>query len=321
MNATERSILEQFPYWHGALETNLDAAALRRDCLTVVVGCGTSYYLAQTIVAQFNALGHEALAVPGGEWHLRRQYFVPLEKPVQVLALSRSGETTETLAAARASLERGEHVVGVTCEADSSLTRACTHCVYVPTHPDEDIVMTSSASLMLLIGLRLAGTVLTEDAILAAQGLLEASRTRFDAILREQTHFVYLGGGALYGMASEGALKLMEMSLSYAQAYHPLEYRHGPISLLDERSLAVLLYQPEALEEESKLSAELRGKGARVIGFGGPGDLGLEVSESSSALRGLIVLPSLQWLGERVAQAKGMNTREPRHLTKVVVLT
>jgi glutamine---fructose-6-phosphate transaminase (isomerizing) len=66
--------------------------------------------------------------------------------------------------------------------------------------------------------------------------------------------------------------------------------------------------------------AELREKGAKVIGFGGTGNLSLELPETSS-LRGLIALPTLQWLGERVAQSKGLNTREPRHLTKVVVLT
>jgi glutamine---fructose-6-phosphate transaminase (isomerizing) len=115
-------------------------------------------------------------------------------------------------------------------------------------------------------------------------------------------------------------LKLMEMSLSYSQAYHPLEYRHGPISLVDGCSLVVMLYQADETEE-SKLVQELQAKGAKVIGIGGPGDLSLELQVDDLALCGLIALPTLQWLGERVAQSKGLDTRAPRHLTKVVVLT
>jgi glutamine---fructose-6-phosphate transaminase (isomerizing) len=320
MNQTEQTILEQFQYWHAALELNLEPAKLKPNVAVVVIGCGTSYYLAQTIAASMNANGLEAIAVPGGEWNLRREQFVPNGKQVQILALSRSGETSETVAAAKRSLERDERVIGITCEANSSLTRTCTHCVYAPTHPLEDIVMTTSASLMLLVGLALAGLRITTEQIDRAQQVLEDSRFRFDSLVNGRTHFVYLGGGSLYGIANEGALKLMEMSLSFSQAYHPLEYRHGPISLIDERSLVVVLYQFDALEE-SKLVHELQSKGATVIGVAGPGDLSLEIPISDDAIRGLLALPALQWLGERVAQSKGLDTRAPRHLTKVVLLT
>lgn len=320
MNATEQTITEQFGYWKGALNLDLSAAELEPSTPTVVIGCGSSYYLAQTIAASLNLNGREAIAVPSGEWNLRPEYFVPSSERVQVLAISRSGETTETVAAANASRVRGQRVVGITCEANSSLTRACTVCVYIPTHPVEDIVMTTSASLMLLVGLRLAGLTITTDTVSHAQHTLETVRGTLDTLVAGRSHFVYLGGGALYGIANEGALKLMEMSLSYAQAYHPLEYRHGPISLVDERTLAVILYQPDTTEE-SELVLELQSKGARVIGVGGPGDFSFEINHADPALLGLIVLPSLQWLGERVAQAKGLDTRVPRHLTKVVVLT
>jgi glutamine---fructose-6-phosphate transaminase (isomerizing) len=319
MNATEQTILEQFDYWRQALKLDLHTAQLEPGPVAVI-GCGTSYYLAQCLAAVLNASpNHGAIAVPSGEWHLRRRSYIP-EVKVQVLALSRSGSTTETVAAAKASLEAGMRVIGITCEPNSELAKVSTHCVYAPTHPLEDIVMTTSASLMLLIGLALTGTTITPEGINQAQHLLEQNKNQLDSLIQGRSHFVYLGGGALYGIASEGALKLMEMSLSFSQAYHPLEYRHGPISLIDTHSLAVMLYSPETLEEESKLVAELREKGAKVIGFGGAGNLSLALPETSS-LRGLIALPTLQWLGERVAQSKGLNTREPRHLTKVVVLT
>jgi glutamine---fructose-6-phosphate transaminase (isomerizing) len=318
MNATEQTILKQFDFWQQALTLDLSAAQLLPGPV-VVIGCGTSYYLAQSIAAALNQNpNHSAIAVPSGEWHLRRHDYIGDTK-VQILALSRSGSTTETIAAAKASLEAGERVIGISCEPNSELAKVSSQCIYAPTHPLEDIVMTTSASLMLLVGLALAGQKITSQQIQAAQKLLEDHKNHFDRLIQNRSHFVYLGGGALYGIASEGALKLMEMSLSFSQAYHPLEYRHGPISLIDEHSLVVMLYSPDTLEQESKLVTELREKGAKVIGFGGVGDLNLELSETSS-LRGLIALPTLQWLGERVAQSKGLNTREPRHLTKVVVL-
>jgi glucosamine--fructose-6-phosphate aminotransferase (isomerizing) len=103
------------------------------------------------------------------------------------------------------------------------------------------------------------------------------------------------------------------------QAFHPLEYRHGPISLVDEQTVAVLLHSADGLEAELRIAGELRAKGALVISLGGRGDLGFPVDVPPS-LRPLVYLPALQVLGERVAQQKGLDTAAPRHLTKVVVL-
>jgi glucosamine--fructose-6-phosphate aminotransferase (isomerizing) len=111
----------------------------------------------------------------------------------------------------------------------------------------------------------------------------------------------------------------MEMSQTFTQAFHPLEYRHGPISLVDNRTAAVMLYSTEHRETEAKLVAELQDKDVRVIGFGGPGDASFDV-RCDPALVGLACLPALQLLGERAAQAHNIDTVAPRHLTKVVTL-
>jgi glucosamine--fructose-6-phosphate aminotransferase (isomerizing) len=111
----------------------------------------------------------------------------------------------------------------------------------------------------------------------------------------------------------------MEMSQVFTQGFHPLEYRHGPISLVDERTAAVMLYSAGQKEAEAKLVRELQEKGARVIGFGGPGDAGFDV-RCDAAFSGLACMPALQLLGERAAQARNIDTSAPRHLTKVVTL-
>lgn len=316
MNTTTRSITEQFPYWEQA---PVPALSLRTDQQHVVVGCGTSYYLAQSVAAALNEAGVPALAVPGSEWLSRPEAYLSVAAHPQVIALSRSGESTETVQAAARSRATGLTVTGLTCEEGSSLTRNADHVLYARTHPEEGIVMTASASLMLLAGLRLAGLQVGTPEIQAAQTLLELAEGQLAALIAGRSHFVFLGGGQLFGVAQEGALKLQEMSLSYTQAYHPMEYRHGPVSLVDERTLVVMLYHPGTQGEEEQLARELQGKGARVLGLGGAGDLSFELSGDAN-LRALTVLPTLQMLGEYVARSKNLNSEAPRWLTKVVTL-
>lgn len=316
MGPTEQTIFEQFPYWRDAIAPL--APAGQPDML-VFVGCGTSYNLALSLATIANDAGRRAVAVPGGEWLTRPANYLPDWKRAHVVALSRSGETTETVAAAKASRAAGAFVTAITVEPESSLAKNCDRLVAAATHPVEGVVMTVSASLMLLLGIQLVGHAVAPSVIDTARGLLESLDAELPALIADRSHFVYLGGGQNYGIALEGALKLMEMSQIFTQAFHPLEYRHGPISLVDERTMAVMLYSPDQRDAEARLVREVQDKGARVVGFGGPGDTSFDVSVAP-VLTGLACLPALQLLGERAAQSRNINTVAPRHLTKVVTL-
>jgi glucosamine--fructose-6-phosphate aminotransferase (isomerizing) len=316
MGRTEQSIFEQFPYWRAALAPLSPPQPAE---ILVFVGCGTSYNLALSLAALANASGRPAIAVPGGEWASSPESYWPRWQKAHVVALSRSGETTETVAAAKATRAAGAYVTAITVEKTSALAANCDRMVAAETHPAEGIVMTSSSSLMLLLGIALLGHAVPPALIDTAQVVLEDLDARLPALIADRSHFVYLGGGPLYGVALEGALKLMEMSQIFTQAFHPLEYRHGPVSLVDERTAAVMLYGAGRREAEAKLVGELQDKGARVIAFGGPGDASFEVP-CDPPLFGLACLPALQLLGERAAQAHNIDTVAPRHLTKVVTL-
>jgi glucosamine--fructose-6-phosphate aminotransferase (isomerizing) len=272
-----------------------------------------------SLAALGNAAGRPAIAVPGGEWANRAASYWANPKAAHVVALSRSGETTETVAAAKASRAAGIFVTGITVESDSALAANSDRVVTAATDPREGIVMTTSASLMLQLGAALIGRTISEAAIAQAESLLRDVDAKVTPRIGGRSHFVYLGGGAQYGIAAEGALKLMEMSQSYTQHFHPLEYRHGPISLVDDQTLAVLIYSRDQHDAEATLAGELQAKGALVIGLGGPGDIALAPAVDPT-LAGLTYLPVLQLLGERVAQANGLDTAAPRHLTRVVVL-
>lgn len=316
MNTTEKVILEQFPYWEQAIGSN---SAIEGAELLVFVGCGTSYNLALSLAACSNMAGRRAIAAPGAEWHSRPSAFWPDWRKTHVVALSRSGETSETVAAARSSRAAGAFVTAITVEADSALAKNCDRLIATPTHPEEGIVMTVSASLMVLLGLQMIGQDVPRSLVSAARQLASALDAELPQIIADRSHFVFLGSGPLFGVALEGALKLMEMSQIMTQAFHPLEYRHGPISLVDDKTVAVMLYSQDRKDAEIKLAEELQEKGALVIGIGGPGNIGLPVDVDLS-LAGLVVLPALQILGERAAQARRIDTVSPRHLTKVVTL-
>jgi glucosamine--fructose-6-phosphate aminotransferase (isomerizing) len=302
MNVTERVIQEQFQFWPAALAV---PSLERSQTNFVVVGCGTSYHLAQTIASSFNLKGLRAIAVPGGEWARHRHAYVANDVGVHVIALSRSGESSETVQALQVSRAAGLKTTAITCEANSSVTRHADTVVFARTHP--------------LMGLRMAGIAVEQRVAEDAKAAMKQLDSMLAGALRGRSHFVYLGAGPMYGIAGEGSIKVQEMSLSYAQTYHTMEYRHGPISLVDDKTFAVLLYNADTLEEEARLAAELSDKGALVVGFGGPGDIEINLGGTPET-HSIVALPALQILGERVAALHGLDTSAPRHLNKVVLL-
>lgn len=316
MALTIDGITGQFDYWRKA---QMPAALPASDAMRVVIGCGTSYNLALAVASALCAAGRRAIGVPAGEWFDRPDAYLPKGVDANIIALSRSGTTTETVRAAQASRERGLHVTGISCAPDTALEAASDIAIVYDTHPSEGIVMTSSASLMLLAGYALAGLKVDDALTMQAEALLDAMHAADTASFHARDHIVFLGGGAHYGVMLEGGLKLMEMAITATQTFHPGEYRHGPISLIDEGSAVVMLYHSDTAKADAELTREVQDKGAFVIGIGGPGDVTLPVVARGD-LAGAEALPALQLLGERHAQSKDIDTTAPRHLSKVVVL-
>src|SRR5215470_3742964 len=122
MGRTEQSIFEQFPYWRAAIAPVDPPEAAE---VIVFIGCGTSYNLALSLASLANASGRPAIAVPGGEWAEVPQCYWPRWQKAHVVALSRSGETTETVLAAKASRAAGAYVTAITVEKASTLAGDC----------------------------------------------------------------------------------------------------------------------------------------------------------------------------------------------------
>ena len=322
----------------GAIRTLFSEHEFREVLFT---GCGSTHYLSLAAAATFQGLtGIRAWGLPASELLLFPQSSYGPQDTLLV-AVSRSGETTETLRAARAFREqRSAPVVVITCYPKSTLARevAETDILLVARQGQEkSIAQTRSFSSMLIAAQGFSGTVKNSIPYIKA---LEGLPLIGDWLLQEKAglaqqlgeemglqRFFFLGSGPNYGMACEAMLKMKEMSLSYSEAFHFLEFRHGPKSMVDESTLVVGLISKGGREREIEVLEEMQELGATILALADY-ELGLEdfahvvafESGTSDWARGVLYLPILQLMACHRAMAKGLDPDRPTHLDAVVRL-
>ena len=304
------------------------------------VACGSSYYLSQTIAAQWAKLLQVACtAVPASELLFAQHETMKRTGARQAVLLSRSGKTTEVLRAAQWLKTEAVRTLGVTCSERSVLEELCTHTLKLPWADEKSMVMTRSFTSILLfferLGAKFAGNAALASALDAlpektATWLGEnADKIRAFGTKRRFADFVFLGQGAHYWLAQEAALKMTEMSSSYAQAYHTLEFRHGPKSIASGETLITFLLSEAAAEEEILMAGELKKLGAATLVVANRAttelrrdcDLLIELglNEPEYARMAMTAIPA-QLLGLAVGLRKGLNPDKPKNLTRAVVL-
>jgi len=304
------------------------------------VACGSSYYLSRTIAAQWTKLLRIACtAVPASELLFSRHETMKRTGARQVALLSRSGKTTEVLRAAQWLKSEAVRTLGVTCSESSVLEELCTHTLTLPWADEKSMVMTRSFTSILLFFERLGAKLAGDAALVSAlDALPEKTATWLAAIAdkiralgtkRRFADFVFLGQGAHYWLAQEAALKMTEMSSSYAQAYHTLEFRHGPKAIASDETLITFFLSETAADEEILLARELRKLGAATLVVANratpelrrASDLLIELglSEPEYARMAMTAIPA-QLLGLAVGLRKGLNPDIPKNLTHAVVL-
>lgn len=341
---TRTEILDQFTAWESALSDTLRQEARLRELFqrkpfaeVVFIGCGSTYYLSLVAAAIFRALtGIRARALPASELFLFPSSFLVKHGPILLVAISRSGETTETLQAVRA-FKRGygNDVLAITCYEDSSLVAECPNSLVAKEAKEASIVQTCSFSSMLLIAQLCAG-IAAGRADYCEQ--LKALPIHGERVIEEQhclikelgeneefDEFVFLGSGPNYGLACEAMLKMKEMSLSPSEAFHFLEFRHGPKSAVNEKTLVVGLLSDSARDYEMAVLEEARAIGAKTLVLTDQGeeeaDYLVQLNSGLSELaRGVLYMPLLQLLAYYKALSRGLNPDIPPHLDAVVRL-
>ncbi len=340
---TFQEILGQPEAWAAAIRS-FEAAALEIDAFfrenhvdeVLFTGCGSSYYLSMTAAAAFQQVtGLRASAVPASEiLQFPGSVFVPGSHPL-VVGSSRSGATTETVRALEVARRRRIPTLCLTCTRRSPLARGADRCLHSPKGTEQSIVMTKSVSSLLLLGLLLAASRASTPALredlrrlpILGKRVIKVALSVMQTLGADATRFVFLGGGPAHGIAWEAMLKMTEMAQRPAVAYHPLEFRHGPIAMAGPGTVVVLFGSRAGARLEADLARDLRRHGAMVVrlrdDWQGMAEVDVDVAlgvRLSDEARCLLYIPFAQALAYHRAVGAGLDPDRPRHLTRAVHL-
>jgi glutamine---fructose-6-phosphate transaminase (isomerizing) len=325
-------------------EVGLDLWGIDR---VVIVACGTAYHA--------GLLGKHAI-----EKHARipvevviaseYRYANPIgDDHTLVVAISQSGETTDTLAAVQAAQGLGARVLAVTNTRGSLITREADAVLITKAGPEICVASTKAfvcqVAVLDLLALALAGIrgaiperdlrEMGRDLRLAPEkveetlGLLGNRVEEAVGVFEDARCSLFLGRGISYPVALEGALKLKEISYLPSEGYPAGEMKHGPIALVDEHC-PVIAVLGEGLIRHKTLSnvEETLARGASVIAVAREGDKGAEsmthlvlpTPEAPEILAPYISSVPLQLLAYHVAKNRGLDVDKPRNLAKSVTV-
>jgi glutamine---fructose-6-phosphate transaminase (isomerizing) len=333
-----QSVLQQLKQ-NGATETILQTG--NRKASWLFVGCGTSFYLADAAATSWTLLtGELARAVPGSEVLLYPALTRSDSTDLRSIVISRSGRTSEAVRAAHVLRKKMQiPTIGITCAEKSELEAECDTTLVLKAADEKSTVMTRSFTSMLIslqwTAARRAGNAefcnsLQEMAIQFATRI--GSLAEYMEAFVERRSFedyVFLGQGPFHGIAREAALKVMEMSCSYSQSFHTLEFRHGPKAIVTPRTALTFFLSQSGLLSEIEVLEEMKELGGVTISVCNvanenirrASDLVLELNLPGDELTGLVahIVPA-QWMGFFTGLGKGLNPDQPKNLTRVVVL-
>jgi glucosamine--fructose-6-phosphate aminotransferase (isomerizing) len=345
---TWKEIVSQGEAWRGVLEELardeiadefLNGFSEAQRC--IFVGCGTSYYLAEAAARSWAMLtGQPAHPIPASEVLLFPNLLLSEGKGLCAITISRSGQTSETVRAAR--ILRQELRIptfGISCARASDLEKSCQGTIVLSYCDETSTVMTKSFTGMLLALQFLAARFANNPQFIAdLRTMADRFSLRISALgdLLEEfnrrnnfENFVFLGQGAFYGIAREASLKLMEMSCSYSQFFHTLEFRHGPRAIVSPKACVTFFLGESTRDVEVEVLQEVKEAGGTTVaicnrtstGVSESADLVIEMKADvpELALLAPYSVPG-QFSGFFQGIRKGLNPDEPRNLSRVVIL-
>ena len=324
---------------------NMTEAELREIKRINILACGTSWHAAligEYIIEEYARIPVEV------EYASEFRYRNPIVEPNTVtLAISQSGETIDTLEAMREARRRGSRVLGISNVVGSTIARESDGGVYIHAGPEIGVASTKAftsqvtvlSSLALLLGRlrvmsRREGTEQIEylrKLPEQVQSILEKN-AQIEKISREyakDTNFLYLGRGANFPVALEGALKLKEISYIHAEGYPAAEMKHGPIALIDDNMpVVVICPRDNAYQKILGNIQEVKARKGRLIVICNEGDSEaaamadhvIEIPMTLDFLYPILTVIPLQLLAYHIAVLRGCNVDQPRNLAKSVTV-
>ncbi|UCG74891.1 MAG: glutamine--fructose-6-phosphate transaminase (isomerizing) [Gemmatimonadota bacterium] len=311
----------------------------------IFTACGTSWHAA--LVGEY--LLEEYARIPVEvEYASEFRYRNPvIPEHTVVVAISQSGETADTLAALREAKRRGATTMGIVNVVGSTIARETDGGVYTHTGPEIGVASTKAftgqltvLSLFALLLARRRGMSILQgrevvsalrelpgkvEAVLQSQEQLE----RIAEAYADHPNFLYLGRGAHFPIALEGALKLKEISYIHAEGYPAAEMKHGPIALIDEAMPVVVLGPDDSVYPKVVSNVEeVKARGGKVIAVVSEGDSHLRnkvdhvisVPSTIEMLQPILTVLPLQLLAYLIAVRRGCPVDQPRNLAKSVTV-
>lgn len=327
-------------------ELGLDADAIASAERIWIIACGSSWHAGLVGKYLFEEMVQTPVQVDiGSEFRYRNPL---IHKNDLLVAISQSGETADTLAAAREAKRKGARVLAVVNVVGSTLARESDGVLYTRCGPEISVASTKAftgqLTALYLLALYVARIRRVLTAIEAREWLERymALPGRVEHILRREAeiiaiakryhqkrNFLYLGRGINYPIALEGALKLKEISYIHAEGYAAGEMKHGPIALIDKDMPVVVLAPRDRLYDKTVSNLmEVKAREAPVIAFVSEGEreLGQEadavfsIPDVPSLLTPILYTTALQLLSYHMAVMRNIDVDHPRNLAKSVTV-
>ena len=311
-----------------------------------IVACGTSWHAG--LIGKFLVEDIARVRV-GVDYASEFRYRSPLvDQRTLVLGISQSGETADTVAALKEARRLGARTTGLVNVPNSAIARMVDGVIATHAGPEIGVASTKAFTTQLVALALFAHYVKAarapqeepvDAAFLAGLARLPAAlrealalEPEIEKLARRLEHardMLFLGRGAHYPIALEGALKLKEISYLHAEGYPGGEMKHGPIALLDDKMPVIGLAPDDALYE--KIASNLREAKARdavVIALVSPGDADVSTFADAvvtlpkihPALQPIVSVVPLQLLAYHVARRRGCDVDQPRNLAKSVTV-
>jgi glucosamine--fructose-6-phosphate aminotransferase (isomerizing) len=334
---TLEEITTQTSAWAEAIDTvighapaigGLDVASHRQ---VLCVGCGSTYYLALSAASLLQSrTGAITRAFPASELLLNpRSAYV--EGKNLLIAISRSGATSETLRVVEDfRAERRGKVIVLTNYGDSPIAQNGDIVLAITKGQEVSVAQTRSFASMHVAATAIADLLGPEamrgafkDALIdCGDRLLLDYRDLAEGLAtdRKIRQVFFLGSGPRHGLANEVSLKLKEMSQTVSEPFHFFEFRHGPISMVDGETLVVGMVSEGGYDREMAIMKDVRSLGGRTLTIGEKGTDIAFASGVTEYARNVLYLPVLQLFAYHRAVSSGKNPDRPRNLSSVVEL-
>ncbi len=329
---TYNEIKTQTEAWAQALEVAraVKLPSAEKYDQVIFTGCGSTYYLSLSAAALYTELtGHAARAIPGGELLLNPQIVLTAQKTLLV-AISRSGTTTETVRAVENFKKEKRGDVIVISNYDETLSKFADVNIVIPKGQEESVAQTRSFASMFVAMTVFCTRMAGRDGLVAAMNKLPENGdlliNKYEEYAKEIgenlnfDRFYFLGSGIRYGLACEVNLKMKEMTLTHSEPFHFLEFRHGPMSMVNENTVVLGMLSEQNHAHEAKVLSEMKMLGATVASLGERDADVLFGSGIPEQVRGVLYLPVAQLIAFYRSVKKGMNPDRPNNLTAVVKL-